>query len=117
MAPTNGRGVAERVAVGATQPEDVEGPDLAANWRKTSRLTVSVGLLSKGLAKRATESPIHLVRGAGAGHEKDRTASQISWVQCPLLYNMPRESPEVANPSNMIESGIKYTEFPDWPSL
>ena len=66
MALSNGRGVAERVAVGATQPEDVEEPDLAASWRKTSRLMVSVGLLSKGLAKRATESPIHLVRGAGA---------------------------------------------------
>ena len=26
----------------------------------------SAGLLSKGRAKRATESPIHLVRGAGA---------------------------------------------------
>ena len=66
MALSNGRGVAERVAVGATQPEEVEEPALAASWRKTSCLTVSVGLLSKGLAKRATESPIHLVRGAGA---------------------------------------------------
>ena len=51
------------------------------------------------------------------GHEKDRTASEISWVQCPLLYNMPRGSPEVANLSNTIESGIKYTDFPIWPSL
>ena len=50
-----GECVAERVAVGATQPEEVEEPALAASWRKTSRLTVSVGLLSKGLAKRATE--------------------------------------------------------------
>ena len=66
MALSNGRGVAERVAVGATQPEEEEEPALAASWRKTSRLTVSVGLLSKGLAKRATESPIHLVWGAGA---------------------------------------------------
>ena len=66
MALSKGRGVAERVAVGATQPEDIAGPDLDANWRKTSRLTESVCLLSKCLAKRATESPIHLVRGAGA---------------------------------------------------
>ena len=66
MALCKGRGGDERVAVGATQPEDVAGPDLAANWRKTFRLTESVGLLSKVLAKRSTESPIHLVRGAGA---------------------------------------------------
>ena len=52
--------------MGATQPEEEEAPALAASWRKTSRLKVSVGLLSKGLAKRATGSPIHLVRGAGA---------------------------------------------------
>ena len=44
MALSNGRGVAERVAVGATQPEEVEEPALAVSWRKTSRLTVSVGL-------------------------------------------------------------------------
>ena len=62
----NGRGVAGRVAEGAIQPEDVAGPGRAASCRKTSRLMLSVGLLSKGRAKRATESPIHLVRGAGA---------------------------------------------------
>ena len=33
VALTNGWGVAERVAVGATQPVDVEGPDLAASWQ------------------------------------------------------------------------------------
>ena len=58
--------MAERVAVGATQPEEGEEPALAASWRKTSHLTVSVCLLSKGLAKRATELPKHLVCGAGA---------------------------------------------------
>ena len=63
MALSNGRGVAWRVAVGATQPE---GPGRLANCRNSSRLTVSAGLLSKGRAKRATLSPIHLVRGAGA---------------------------------------------------
>ena len=66
MALSNGQGVAERVAVGANQPEEEEEPALAGSWRKTSRLMVSVGLLSKGMAKRATESPIHLVRGADA---------------------------------------------------
>ena len=64
MALSNGRGVAERVAVGAAQPEAVEAPARAASCRKTSRLTVSVGLLSKGLAKRATLSPIHLALSA-----------------------------------------------------
>ena len=71
VALSNGRGVAERRAVGATQPEEEEVPALDASWRKTSCLTGSVGLLSKGLAKRGTESPKHLVRGAGAEHEKD----------------------------------------------
>ena len=66
MALSNGQGVAERVAVGATQQEAVEESARPASWRKTSHLTVSIGLLSKGLAKRATESPKHLVRGAGA---------------------------------------------------
>ena len=66
MTLCNGRGVAGRVAEGAIQPEDVAGPGRTASCRKTSRLTLSVGLLSKGQAKRATESPIHLVRGAGA---------------------------------------------------
>ena len=66
MTLCNGRGVAGRVAEGAIQPEDVAGPCRAASYRKTSCLTLSVGLLSKGRAKRATESPIHLVRGAGA---------------------------------------------------
>ena len=55
--------------MGATQPE---GPGRLANCRNSSRLTVSAVLLSKGRAKRATLSPIHLVRGAGAvGDSKD----------------------------------------------
>ena len=65
MALSNGRGVAERVAVGATQPVAVEELALEASCRKTSLLTGSAGLLSKGRAKRATLSPIHLVWGAG----------------------------------------------------
>ena len=66
MAMSNGRGVAERVAVGATQPVAAEELALDASCRKTSLLTGSAGLLSKGRAKRATLSPIHLVWGAGA---------------------------------------------------
>ena len=66
MTLCNGRGVAGRVAERAIQPEDVARPGSAATCRKTSRLMESAGLLSKGRAKRATESPIHLVRGAGA---------------------------------------------------
>ena len=66
MSLCNGRGVAGRVAEGAIQPENVAGPGQAASCRKTSRLTLSVGLLSKGRAKRETVLPIHLVLGAGA---------------------------------------------------
>ena len=66
MTLCNGRGVAGRVAEGTIKPEDVARPDWAASCRKTSRLMGSVRLLSKGRAKRATESPIQLVRGAGA---------------------------------------------------
>ena len=51
------------------------------------------------------------------GHEKERTTSELSWVQYPLLYNMPRGSPDVANLSNTIKIGIQYTEFLNWPSL
>ena len=54
------------VAEGATQPEDVAKPGTAASCLKTSCLIGSAGLLSNGQAKRATLSPIHLVRGAGA---------------------------------------------------
>ena len=40
---------------------------LPSQRRKRSlHLLLAVGLLSKGLAKRATESPKHLVCGAGA---------------------------------------------------
>ena len=58
--------MAGRVAKGATQPKDVAKPGTAASCRKTSRLIGSAGLLSNGRAKRATVSPIHRVRGAGA---------------------------------------------------
>ena len=54
------------MAVGATLPEEEEELALAASWQKNFLLMVSVGLLSKGLAKRVTESPKHLVSGAGA---------------------------------------------------
>ena len=55
-----------RVVDGATQPDVEAVPGLAASCRNTSLLTGSVGLDSKGRAKQATCSPIHLVRGAGA---------------------------------------------------
>ena len=60
----------ESVVDGATQPKVEAVPLEAANCRKTSLLTGSTGLASNGRAKRATWLPIHLVRGAGAGHEK-----------------------------------------------
>ena len=37
------------------------------------------------------------------GHEKGRAVSDISRVQCPLLYNLPKGSPEVATLSNTID--------------
>ena len=100
-----------RVVDGATQPDVDAVPLFAANCRKTSLLTGSAGLDSNERAKRATWLPIHLVCGAGAGHEKDRTTSEISRVQCPLLYKMPRGSPEVATLSNTIDNGLKQTDF------
>ena len=62
----NGGGVTGRVLAGATQPnvEAVQG--LPASCRNTSLLTGSAGRDSKGRAKRATCSPRHRVRGAGA---------------------------------------------------
>ena len=51
------------------------------------------------------------------GHEKGTAASEISRVQCPLLYNMPRGSPEVATLSNTIDNGLKQTDFQNWPFL
>ena len=50
----NGGGVTGRVVVGATQPDVQAVPGLAASCQNTSRLTGSVGRLSKGRAKRAT---------------------------------------------------------------
>ena len=60
---------------GATQPKVEAVSGLAASCLNTSRRTGSAGLLSKGRAKRATDSPIILVRGVGAGHEKRTTTS------------------------------------------
>ena len=54
------------VVVGANQPKVDIVPLEAANCRKTTLLTESTGLASKGRAKRATWLPRHLVRGAGA---------------------------------------------------
>ena len=47
----------------------------SASWRYSSRLTGSAGLASKGLKKRATCPPRHLVRSAGAvgDSKEDRT--------------------------------------------
>ena len=54
-------------AAGATQPEVVLMPlGAVANRLNSSLLTGSTGLLSNGRAKRATCSPMHLERGAGA---------------------------------------------------
>ena len=55
-----------RVPKGAIQPEVAAVLLFSTSWRKTSRLTGSTGLASKGRAKRATWLPIHLVRGVGA---------------------------------------------------
>ena len=62
MALSRGRGVAERAAVGAIQPEF---PGCVASCWYSSRLTESAGS-QKGRLKRATLWPRHLVRGAGA---------------------------------------------------
>ena len=57
-----------KASVGATQPEVAAVHGFSASWWYSSRLTGSVGLASKGLQKRATCSPRHRVRSAGAGH-------------------------------------------------
>ena len=64
-----------KASVGATQPEVAAMLVSSASWRYSSRLTGSVGLASKGLKKRATCSPRHLVRSAGAvgDSKEDRT--------------------------------------------
>ena len=92
---------------GATQPEVEAVPLVAASCLNTSRLTGSSGLDSKGRAKRATWVPRHLVRDADAGMRRGRTASQISRVQYPLLYSLPRGSPKVTTLSNTIDNGQK----------
>ena len=55
-----------RTPEGAIQPEVAAVQLFSASWRKTSRLTGSTGLASKGRAKRVTWLPRHLVRGVGA---------------------------------------------------
>ena len=49
------------------------------------------------------------------GHEKGRAVSELSRVQCPLLYTMPRGSPEVATLSNTIDYELKSTDFWNGP--
>ena len=100
-----------RVPEWAIQPEVAAMLLFSTSVQKTSRLTGSTGLASKGRAKRATWFPIHWVRGVGAGHEKGRTHSKLSRVQCPLLYTMPRGSPEVTTLSNTIDYELKSTDF------
>ena len=53
---------------------------------------------------------------AGTGHFLDRPVA-LSWVQCLLLFNLPRGSPEVATLSNTIDNGIKCIEFGNWPCM
>ena len=67
---SKGGGVVRRVVVGATQPEVELVPLATANCRNISLLTESTGLALNRRAKRATWLPRHLVRGAGAAHEK-----------------------------------------------
>ena len=62
-----------RAPDGATQPEVAAVLGFSASWRYSSRLTVSVGLASNGLQKRATCPPRHWVRNAGAVEDSKRT--------------------------------------------
>ena len=89
-----------RVPEGAIQHEAAAMQGFSTSWRNTSRLTGSTGLASKGRAKRATWLSTHWVRGVGAGHGEGRANSDPARGQCPLLYTMPRGSPEVATLSN-----------------
>ena len=66
MPGSKGGGVEARASEGAIQPEVAAVLEFSASWRKTSRLTGSTGLASKGRAKRATWPPRHLVRSEGA---------------------------------------------------
>ena len=93
-----------RIVDGATQPEVEAVPRFAANCLNTSRIMGSAGRDSKGRAKPATWLPRHLVREADTGMRRGKAASEKSRVQCPLLYKMPRGSPEVTTLSNTIES-------------
>ena len=76
----------ERVVDGATQPEVAAVPLEAANCLKTSLLTGSTGLASKGRAKRVTWLPRHLVRGVGAvGDSKQDNNYHL--ILCPQSYS------------------------------
>ena len=56
-------------------------------------------------------------RGEGdlPGHEKGEPVSEVSRGQCPLLYTMPRGSPEVATLSNMAYYDPKISDFRNRP--
>ena len=76
-----------RRTAGGVQPVVEAAVGLAANCRNTSIHTESPGLLSKGRAKRATGSPITLVRGGGAvGDSKKATTIAIYNIN-PQSYN------------------------------
>ena len=76
----------KRVVDGATQPEVEAVPLEAANCLKSSLLTGSTGLASKGRAKRATWLSIHLVRGVGAvGDSKQDNNYHL--ILCPQSYS------------------------------
>ena len=62
-----------KASVGAAQPEVAAVHGFSASWRYSSRLTGSMGLASKGLKKRATCSPRHRVRSAGAVGDRKET--------------------------------------------
>ena len=73
MPGPRGGGVEAKASVGATQPEVAAVHGFSASWRYSSHLTGSVGLASKGLKKRATCSPRHRVRSAGAVGDSKET--------------------------------------------
>ena len=62
-----------KASEGATQPEVAAVQGFSASWRYNSRLIGSVGLASNGRMKRATCSPRHRVRSAGAVGDSKET--------------------------------------------
>ena len=69
-----------KASVGATQPEVAAVQGFSASWRYSSRLTGSVGLASNGLQKRATCSPRHWVRSAGAVRDSKETKHYYQFI-------------------------------------